>query len=75
MLTFEEWMHTQTPDGQTHEDEVRALYLDIERTFLADILPQVNRRQIFLLIARRIYDYSEMYTQYGSTSTDCRDIS
>jgi|LauGreDrversion4_2_1035121.scaffolds.fasta_scaffold798317_2 hypothetical protein len=65
MLTFEEWLLAKTPEGHTHQDEVRHLYLQIEATVLRSFGSQVDRRKLFLSIARKVYEYSEMTTQYN----------
>jgi hypothetical protein len=65
MLTFEEWLLAVTPEGHTHQDEVRHLYLQIEASLLRSFGSQVDRRKLFLSVARKVYEYSEMTTQYN----------
>ena len=63
MLTFEEWMDEKTPDGKTHQDEVRHLFLALERNITA-FKDQIDRRHLFLQIAQAVYEHSEMNTHY-----------
>lgn len=67
MLTFEEWMDEQTPDGQTHQDEIRNMFLAIEQN-LSAFKSQFDRRQLFLQIAMAVYEHSEMYKHYTCLS-------
>ena len=52
-------MLTRTADGQTHQDEVRALFLNIE-PLLKKYMNQVDRRELFLDIAMAVYEQSDM---------------
>jgi hypothetical protein len=50
-------MLTPTQDGQLHEDEVRIVYLEIEKV-LQNFSSQINRHELFITIARCIYEQS-----------------
>lgn len=54
-------MLTKTADGQTHQDEVRALFLNIE-PLLKNYMSQIDRRELFLDIAMAVYEQSDMIT-------------
>jgi hypothetical protein len=56
-ISFGEWMLTPTQDGQLHEDEVRIVYLEIEKV-LQNFSSQINRHELFITIARCIYEQS-----------------
>lgn len=57
MLSFEEWMVSRTPDGQTNREEVYILFSKIERV-LGNFINQIDRRALFLDISYRIYEQS-----------------
>ena len=56
-LSFQEWMHTLTPDGQQNQDEVRLVFLEIEEV-LKNFKGQIDRYKLFLQIANCIYEQS-----------------
>ena len=59
-VTFEEWLATPTQNGNTYEDEIRWLYIAIEKK-IETFKYQFNRRELFLDIAYQIYECSELY--------------
>ena len=58
-VPFEEWMMTVLPEGHRVQDEVRILYLDIERK-ISKFREQFDRRELFLAVARTVYEHSAL---------------
>ena len=58
MLTFEQWL-----SAESHEPELWSFFLQIEK-HIAAFRHQFDRRRLFLAVARQVYEYSVMTTQY-----------
>ena len=65
MLDFDEWLLVVTPEGTTHQDEVWKMFKAIEH-LLTDFKKQLDRKELFLAIAKSVYEHSEMFTYGGS---------
>jgi hypothetical protein len=59
MMSFEEWINTRP-----HHEEVKLLFLSIEEK-LKEYMQNVNRNRLFFLVARKVYEYSTMTSQYN----------
>lgn len=57
--TFDEWMMTVLPEGHRVQDEIRILYLDIERKIFK-FREQFDRRELFLAVAHTVYEHSSL---------------
>ena len=58
MMSFEEWINTHP-----HHEEVKLLFLSIEAE-LKEYMQDVNRNRLFFHVARKVYEYSTMTSQY-----------
>jgi hypothetical protein len=56
------WLHTETQDGQLHEDEVKSLFLEIEQALAEKNLLRRDFKKYKLVFYRqfcdRIYEHS-----------------
>jgi len=59
-VPFDEWMMTVLPEGHRVQDEVRVMYLALERTIFK-FREQFDRRELFLAVARCVYEHSVLY--------------
>jgi len=57
MMTFEEWITGNTPDGHPIRDEILILYNKIEH-FLHAFRGQIDKPRLFHELCRKIYEES-----------------
>ena len=65
MMTIEEWLQTPTQNGRTYYDEVKKLFIDLEKTMVKKDLLKSNfltyRNIYFSEFCRILYKASSVY--------------